>query len=82
MTYKDGWGIPNILVRATRQEDGVDAETVTPSNGRFILPLGYGTWDIIVIRFGEDGTPYVKEVTTITVTEEGQEIEELTIITP
>lgn len=82
VTYKDGWGIPNILVRATRQEDGVDSETVTPSNGRFILPLGLGTWDIIVIRFEEDGNPLIKEVATITVTEEGQVIEPLTIITP
>ena len=80
ISYADGWGFPGILVKATRLEDGVDSERVSPNNGRFSIPLGYGTWEVVAIRFERDGTPYFSERVIYTITEEGQVIEPFNVI--
>ena len=77
--YQDGNGASQILVKATRQSDGVESEYVTPQGGEFRLPLGLGTWDFVAIRFLEDGTPLFSETRVFQITTPGQEFEPLLI---
>ncbi len=79
VAYQDGWGASEILVRATRQEDMVQSERVTPQGGEFDLPLGVGTWEVVAVRFMQDGTPLIGEVYTYEITTPGQVLEPLTI---
>jgi hypothetical protein len=78
--FADGWGYPGVLVKATRMEDGIESERVSPNNGRFSIPLGYGTWEVVAIRFERDGTPYFSERVIHTITEENQEIEPFDVV--
>jgi hypothetical protein len=78
--YADGWGYPGVLVKATRWEDGIESERVSPNNGRFSIPLGYGTWEIVAIRFERDGTPYFSERVIHTITEENQDIDPFDVL--
>jgi uncharacterized protein YraI len=78
--YADGWGYPGILIKATRLEDGVESERVSPSNGRFSIPLGFGTWEIVAIRFERDGTPYFSERVIHTITEQDQVLENFDVL--
>ncbi|MEN8241969.1 MAG: SH3 domain-containing protein, partial [Chloroflexota bacterium] len=80
ISYADGWGYPGILIKATRLEDNIDSEAVSPSNGRFFIPLGFGTWEVVAIRFERDGTPFFSQRVTYTITEEGQELEPFNVI--
>lgn len=79
VVYQDGNGASQILVRATRQSDGVQSEFVTPQGGKFRLPLGTGTWDVVAVRFMQDGTPLVSETRTYVIKTPGQALEQLTI---
>ena len=80
--YKDGWGVPGILVKGVRLEDGVEAEWVTEIGGRFYIPLGEGVWEIYAVRFERDGTPNLSDKTIYTITEETQPLEILIIPVP
>ena len=77
--YQDGNGASQILIKATRQSDGVESEFVTPQGGAFRLPLGLGTWEIVAIRFLQDGTPLFSETRVFEVSTTGQEFEPLLI---
>ena len=79
VVYQDGNGASQILVKATRKSDGVESEFVTPQGGEFRLPLGLGTWEVIAIRFLQDGTPLLSETRVYEVTSPGQELEPLLI---
>jgi hypothetical protein len=78
--YADGWGYPGVLVKATRLEDGIESERVSPSDGRFSIPLGYGTWEVVAIRFERDGTPYFSDRIMYTINEEDQELEPFDVV--
>ena len=77
--YQDGNGASQILIKATRQSDAVESEFVTPQGGAFRLPLGLGTWEIVAIRFLQDGTPLFSETRIFEVSTTGQEFEPLLI---
>ncbi len=79
VVYQDGNGASEILVRATRQSDGVQSEQVTPVGGAFRLPLGLGTWDVVAVRFHSDGTPLLGETRVFEVGTVGEPLEPLTI---
>lgn len=78
--YADGWGFPGVLVKATRLDDSIESERVSPNNGRFSIPLGFGTWEVVAIRFERDGTPLFSEKITYIITEENQEIEPFNVV--
>lgn len=79
VVYQDGNGASEILVRATRQSDGVQSEQVTPVGGAFRLPLGLGTWEVVAVRFRSDGTALVGETRVYQVTSAGETFDPLTI---
>lgn len=79
VVYQDGNGASQILVRATRQSDGAQSEYVTPQGGEFRLPLGEGDWEVVAVRFMQDGTPLVSKTYSYQISEPGQELEPLTI---
>lgn len=79
VVYQDGNGASQILIKATRQSDRVESETVTPVGGEFRLPLGTGTWEVVAIRFLQDGTPLISETRYFQVSTTGQEFEPLLI---
>lgn len=79
VVYQDGFGASQVLVKATRLEDGVESEWVTGVGGEFSLPLGQGTWEIYGIRFLPDGTPLFSQPTTMIITQAGQTLEPLII---
>ncbi|MEJ2758310.1 MAG: SH3 domain-containing protein, partial [Anaerolineales bacterium] len=68
VVYQDGNGASEILVRATRQSDGVQSEQVTPVGGAFRLPLGPGTWEVVAVRFHSDGTALLGDTRVYEVT--------------
>lgn len=78
--YADGWGYPGVLVKATRLEDGVESERVSPNNGKFSIPLGYGTWEVVAIRFERDGTPFFSDRVSYNITEENQDIDPFDVV--
>jgi uncharacterized protein YraI len=80
VSFADGWGYPNILVKATRLEDGVESERVTPGNGRVSIPLGFGTWELVAIKFDWYGVPTFSDRVTYVVTEEGQQLDDFLVI--
>ncbi|MFN2144322.1 MAG: SH3 domain-containing protein [Anaerolineales bacterium] len=77
VVYQDGNGASQILVRATRVSDSVQSEFVTPVGGEFRLPLGKGEWEVVAVRFLQDGTPLVSETRTYQITTAGQELDPL-----
>ncbi len=77
VAYQDGNGASQILVRATRVSDGVQSEFVTPVGGEFRLPLGKGEWEVVAVRFQQDGTPLISETRVYQITAAGQELEPL-----
>jgi hypothetical protein len=79
VVYQDGNGASQILIKATRQSDGVESEFVTPQGGAYRLPLGLGTWEVVAIRFLQDGTPLFSETRIFEVSTTGQEFEPLLI---
>lgn len=79
VVYQDGNGASQILVRATRSADGAQSEFVTPQGGEFRLPLGEGNWDVVAVRFMQDGTPLLSEMYSYQVSLQGQEWEPLII---
>jgi hypothetical protein len=79
VVYQDGNGASQILLKATRQSDDVESEYVTPQGGAFRLPLGLGTWDVVAIRFLQDGTPLFSEIRVIEIATPGQVVEPLLI---
>jgi hypothetical protein len=80
ISFADGWGYPNILVKATRLEDGIESERVSPGNGRVSIPLGFGTWEVVAIKFDWYGVPTFSDRVTYVVTEEGQVLEDFNVI--
>ena len=79
VVYQDGNGASQILIKATRQSDGVESEFTTPQGGAFRLPLGLGIWEVVAIRFLQDGTPLFSETRVLEVRTTGQEFEPLLI---
>jgi hypothetical protein len=79
VVYQDGNGASQILVRATRKSDNVQSEFVTQVGGEFRLPLGEGEWEVVAVRFLQDGTPLISETRSYQITAFGQEIAPLTI---
>jgi len=79
VVYQDGNGASQILVRATRNADGAQSEYVTPQGGEFRLPLGTGYWEVVAVRFLQDGTPLISETYSYQVSLQGQEWEPLII---
>lgn len=79
VVYQDGNGASEILVRATRQEDGVQSEQVTPVGGAFRLPLGLGTWEVVAVRFQSDGTALIGETRIYEVGADGEAFDPLMI---
>jgi uncharacterized protein YraI len=76
---QDGESAENILVRATRESDGVQSKVVTHVGSEFLLPLGKGEWEVVAIRFQPDGTSLVSETYTFAITAEGQQLVPLMI---
>ncbi len=79
VAYQDGNGASQILVRATRTSDSVQSEMVTPVGGLFRLPLGLGTWEVVAVRFLQDGTPLLSETRIFKVTAAEEMLPYLTI---
>lgn len=79
VVYQDGNGASQILVRATRQQDGVQSEQVTPVGGAFRLPLGPGTWEVVAVRFRADGTALIGETRIYEIGADGEEFDPLVI---
>ncbi len=79
VVYQDGNGASEILVKATRQSDGVESEQVTPVGGAFRLPLGPGIWEVIAVRFRQDGTALLGETRLYEINASGNELEPLII---
>ena len=79
VVYQDGNGASQILVRATRNADGAQSEYVTLQGGAFRLPLGEGYWEVVAVRFLQDGTPLISDTYSYQVSIQGQEWESLLI---
>lgn len=79
VVYQSGNGASEVLVRATRQQDGAQSEQVTPVGGAFRLPLGPGTWEIVAVRFQADGTALIGETRIYEVGADGEEFDPLMI---
>ena len=79
VVYQDGNGASQILIKATRQSDSVESEYVTLQGGSFQLPLGLGTWEIVAIRFLQDGTPLFSETRILEISSPGQVVEPIII---
>jgi len=79
VVYQDGNGASQILVRATRNADGAQSEYVTPQGGEFRLPLGEGYWEVVAVRFMQDGTPLISETYSYQVSGPGLEFQSLII---
>lgn len=80
ISFADGWGYPGVLVKATRVEDGSESERVSPNDGRFSIPLGYGTWEVVAITFDWYGVPTFSDRVTYIVSEQDQSLEEFNVI--
>lgn len=82
VVYQDGWGVPNVWVRATRQSDGTQLQIFTEIGGRFLFPLGEGVWEVYAIRIHEDGKSYESDPEIYTITQGIETLEELRIPVP
>jgi hypothetical protein len=80
--YQDGWGVPNVWVKAVRQSDGAQMQIFTEIGGRFLFPLGQGVWEIYAIRIHEDGKSYQSDPVIYTITQGTGPLEELRIPVP
>jgi uncharacterized protein YraI len=79
VVYQDGNGASEILIKATRQSDEVESEQVTPVGGAFRLPLGPGTWEVVAVRFQQDGTALLGETRIFEIEDARTELEPLII---
>ena len=79
VVYQDGNGASEILIKATRQSDGVESEQVTPVGGAFRLPLGPGAWEVVAVRFQQDGTALLGETRIYEIEDTSTELEPLII---
>jgi hypothetical protein len=82
VVYQDGWGVPNVWVRAVRQSDGVQQQIFTEIGGRFLFPLGVGVWEVFAIRVDADGKTYQSNPEIYTITQGIGTLEELRIPVP
>jgi hypothetical protein len=80
VVYQDGWGKPNVWVRAVRQSDDAETKVFTEIGGRFIFPLGEGVWEVFAVRTDEDGKTYITDPEIYTITEESDQPEYLRIL--
>jgi len=67
VTTRGGWAIKGIVVFASREEDGADAQTLTNDLGEFTLAVGPGTWRVVAIRFipyfpGQESEPAIIDI--------------------
>ncbi|MEK6222046.1 MAG: hypothetical protein N2D54_07335, partial [Chloroflexota bacterium] len=81
VTTRGGWAIHNIVVFASRSEDGADAQTITNDKGEFTLSVGPGEWRVVAIRFvpyqpGQESEPAIVTLS------EGDETPTLYIVGP
>jgi hypothetical protein len=82
VVYQDGWGVPNVWVRAVRQSDEAQLQIFTEIGGRFLFPLGIGVWEVFAIRVDEDGKTYQSDPEIYTITQGTGTLEELRIPVP
>lgn len=82
VVYQDGWGVPNVWVKAVRQSDGAQLQIFTEIGGKFLFPLGEGVWEVYAIRIHEDGKSYESEPVIYTITQGTGTLEELRIPVP
>ena len=82
VVYKDGWGVPNIWVKAIRQSDEAEQQVFTEIGGRFYFPLGEGVWEVFALRVDQDNKTYKSDPVIYTITNTSEPPEFLRIPVP
>jgi hypothetical protein len=82
VVYKDGWGVPNVWVTATRKRDDAEQKVFTEIGGRFYFPLGEGVWEVIAAKVDPDGITRYSNPEIYTITNSSEQPELLLIPVP